>query len=140
MIDEPAILVRDTVTDQAVLGELYLPARITPLQTLEPPWRGNQPNISCIPAGRYRVTYLARSASGKYRRVWHIQGVPGRAGILFHQGNVPAETRGCILIGWERGELRGRPAVLKSASALYEMNDTLREQSFELAIIGGQNA
>jgi len=50
---------------------------------LERPWENNKSNISCIPAGMYEVDYLPRSASGKYKAVWHIKSVPARLGILY---------------------------------------------------------
>ncbi len=54
---------------------------------LELQWLDNQPFKSCIPPGKYEVKYLAESASGKYKDVYHIQDVPGRSGILMHKGN-----------------------------------------------------
>jgi len=51
-------------------------------RTMELPWRDNRPNISCIPPGRYTCHHLSRSASGRYHDVYHVTGIPHRAGIV----------------------------------------------------------
>lgn len=53
----------------------------------------------CIPEGRYDVEWLKRSGSGKYSNVAWIRGVPGRSGILIHNGNWLRNTKGCVLVG-----------------------------------------
>lgn len=70
---------------------------LTPLFSLELPWRNNEPNTSCIPAGKYQ-TILAWS--NRYRRVMpRLLNVPGRTGVLVHSGNTIHDTHGCILVG-----------------------------------------
>jgi len=133
-----AILVRNEVTDDAVLGYLY--ADGTCFATLEPAWRHNVRNISCIPAGDYQADYLPRSASGKYREVYHLRDVPGRGGVLIHAGNLAKHTRGCILIGTRRGVLAGQRAVLNSRTALQQLRDMIGKRSFSLSIYGDQHA
>jgi len=59
--------------------------------TLELPWRNNQQDISCIPAGNYYCR--------KFRQVFQVINVPGRKDILIHKGNLDIETKGCILVG-----------------------------------------
>ena len=68
--------------------------------TLENPWLDNQQTISCIPAGIYNVRLrLAReSASRDYLHLL-VKDVPNRKYILFHRGNFPKDTSGCILVG-----------------------------------------
>ncbi|WBL42391.1 DUF5675 family protein [Algoriphagus halophytocola] len=67
--------------------------------TLELPWRNNEPRRSCIPAGQYEVVYREDPRSNyKYRHL-HVLNVPGRSWILFHKGNYPKDTLGCILPG-----------------------------------------
>lgn len=105
-------------------------------RTLECPWLDNKPNVSCIPPGRYTVTWLPRSYSGKYRRVWHLHNVEGRSGILIHNGNLVDHTKGCILLGNKHGVLAGKPAVLASRTAMRYLADLTGEDGFNLNIIG----
>lgn len=110
------------------------------LHTLELPWRDNARNVSCIPSGTYRMDFLPRSASGKYRNVYSVSGVDGRSGILVHNGNIPAHTHGCILVGKARGILAGNPAVLSSRIAMAELVEAVGERSINLVVIGGDHA
>ncbi|WP_367275748.1 DUF5675 family protein [Marivirga sp.] len=62
--------------------------------TIELPWKGNQPFVSCIPEGRYllekRITH---------ERGFHLilKSVPGRSWILIHPANeAQTELEGCI--------------------------------------------
>ena len=93
------LLIRDTFSKESTIGELFLDGeRIC--DTLENPWKDNQRNISCIPEGIYPVRLrLAReSASRDYLHLL-VQDVPDRDWILFHRGNYPKDTSGCILVG-----------------------------------------
>lgn len=107
-------------------GELF--------HVLEPPWRNNTRDESCIPPGAYQARFLPRSTSGKYRNVFWLQDVPGRSGILIHSGNVVAHTRGCLIIGKRRGTLAGQPAVLNSRTALLELVTLTGKNDFRLTI------
>lgn len=109
------------------------------LYTIERPWLDNRSNISCIPAGKYLVKFMARSASGKYRNVWHLQNVPGRSGILIHNGNLVSHSRGCLILGSRTGSLGGHPAVLGSRGALRKLQSIVGRDDFFLHIMGNQN-
>lgn len=109
------------------------------LYTMELPWKNNKSNISCIPSGEYICKFLKRSASGKYRNVWHVPNVIGRSGILLHNGNLVIHTKGCPLIGKKIGVLGGRKAVLGSRSGLRQFNRTMGTEDFKLIIIGDQH-
>jgi hypothetical protein len=67
-----------------------------------------------IPPGRYvcRRTYFHRGGFDTYE----VTGVEGHSRLLFHKGNVEADSEGCILVG-QRFDQWGRPAVLESALA-----------------------
>ena len=104
---------------------------------IERPWLDNRPNISCIPPGQYHCDYLARSASGKYRDVYWLRRVPGRSGVLIHQGNLAAHSRGCLIIGSRKGRLGGQAAVLASRTALADFVESLDRQPFTLTITRG---
>ena len=93
------LLIRDTFTEESTIGELFINGeRIC--DTLERPYFNNLKNISCIPEGNYKVRLrLAReSASRDYLHLL-VQDVPDRDWILFHRGNYPYQSQGCILVG-----------------------------------------
>lgn len=115
-----------------VMGGMVIDGK--PYYTLEPRWKDNQRNISCIPPGEYEVEFMPRSWSGKYRNCFHVKDVPGRSQILIHAGNVPDHTRGCILIGKRHGWLAGKPAVLSSAVALRQFAENV-EDCFKLRVV-----
>lgn len=118
---------------ESTLGELLLPSGRV-LKTIERPWVDNKANISCIPEGIYLVKWLNRSASGKYKRVWHVQNVIGRSGILFHSGNFVRHSLGCILPGLKSGKMSGVDAVLSSKAALNKMRSELSGKDFILFV------
>ena len=129
-----AFLFRDTRRSDVTLGEM-ITDRKNWYQILEPPWLNNQSNISCIPPGTYRCEFMAQSASGKYKNVYWLRGVPSRSGILIHSGNVVDHTLGCLIIGERRGSLAGKPAVLSSKTALRHLVQDMGKEPFELTIL-----
>lgn len=61
-------------------------------------------NFPAIPFGSYKI---ALSMSAKFRdKRPYVLGVPGRVGIMVHEGNSVSDTLGCILLGINR--VRGR--------------------------------
>lgn len=66
------------------------------MYALELPWHDNAPFISSIPAGVYQGTLRYDKPDH-----WRIQlvDVPNRPGIQIHIGNVPADSKGCVLVG-----------------------------------------
>lgn len=115
------------------LGTVLLPSGKV-IKSIERPWLNNRANISCYPEGVYLAKWIDRSASGKYKRVWHIQNVPKRSGILWHVGNLVRHSRGCTLPGLRHGKLKGLPAVLASGSGLNAMRRELEGQNFLLIV------
>jgi len=70
-------------------------------KTLEPAWKWNQPNVSCIPDGSY---ILKKRSSDKYGEHFHILQdgeieILDRSFVLMHYGNFRKNTKGCILPG-----------------------------------------
>ena len=51
--------------------------------TVEPEWKDNQEDISCIPTGYY---LCKRVQSPKFGDTFEITGVPGRDHVLLHKG------------------------------------------------------
>ena len=115
-------LIRTQTGDQGTAGRLLDESGRHLCFTLEPPWRDNQPDISCIPAGSYPVL---EHYSQKFGHVLMLQNVPGRTYIYIHAGNVAGDrsqglsshSYGCILTGRRRGSLYGQLAVLASRVA-----------------------
>ena len=134
-------LIRFMDTREGTLGLLMANGRKICLMG-ELPWRDNRSDISCIPAGTYRVDYLPSSGSGRYRDVYHVQAVPGRFGILIHTGNLTGDvhqglrthSHGCLLPGTRVGKIKGQRAVFASRQALAAIHDAVKRQTFLLAV------
>ena len=100
--------------------------------TLERPWLENMPNVSCIPAGHYKAV---RHHSPRFGDTFWIQDVPGRAEILFHKGNVAADSHGCILIGESFNYVMGEAGITSSAQGFKEFLTILEGRNqFEITI------
>jgi len=111
------VLERDTYSKQVgVFGTLWFGD--LSWQTVERPWIDNQPSVSCIPDGLYKVG-LRHYNRGGYDTL-EIENVPGRSHILIHKGNTPDQVQGCIAIGKGRGVLSSKLAVLSSGIAFDE--------------------
>ena len=93
------LIIRDTFTDKSTIGTLYINGERF-CDTLENPYLNNQRNISCIPEGQYKVRLrLPRESATRDYLHLLVQDVPNRDWILFHRGNYPSQTQGCILVG-----------------------------------------
>ncbi len=146
-------LVRDESTDQGTPGTLYLGEQKV-CHTMELPWRDvdgdgeSDKRTSCIPKGAYKVTWMAKSGSGKYRDVYHVHDVPGRSEILIHTANYAGDVLkgwrsdllGCIApcraIGWLTPE--GGKRQMAGTGSLLGMKDlhaATKRQAFELEIV-----
>lgn len=90
-----AELIRISSDDVCTKGALTVNGEYV-CRTLELPWRGNEPWVSCIPTGVYTCK---RTRSPRFNETFEIQGVPGRTHILFHSGNKVRDTEGCVLVG-----------------------------------------
>lgn len=142
------ILYRGGSSPQGTFGRVVL-ADGAEIRTTELPWRDNARSKSCIPPGVYQVRYLAKSASGKYRDVYHVEGVDDRSGILIHAGNFAGDREldyrshswGCILPALRVGYLKsGREkfqrAGLASRAGLGRLHEAVGRSDFELEVIG----
>jgi hypothetical protein len=93
---------RFKTTENSTIGMLFVD-NVFVCFTLELAWRGNAPKRSCIPAGRYPIVFRNDPGS-KYKYLHlHVRDVPGREWILFHIGNFPKDTLGCVLPGLTHG-------------------------------------
>ena len=121
------LIIRDTFTAKSIIGKLYCNGEFM-AHTLELPWKNNQKSVSCIPEGRYkcRVRLARESATRDYVHLL-VQDVKDRSYILFHYGNYPTDTRGCILTGTHRAQTPDK--ILESRIAHpYLMNHILGNQ------------
>ena len=82
--------------ERQTLGTLTVGA--TTLFTIEPPPRNNQPNLSCIPEGRYRMTIV--DVDGEKRIRLDGAMIRGeRTLINIEVANFASELGGCIGVG-----------------------------------------
>ena len=129
----PVVTLHRDYKSSCALGVATLPSG-KQIKTLERPWLDNRPNVSCYPPGIYLAKWIDRSGSGKYKRTWHVQNVPGRSGILWHSGNLVSHSLGCTLTGLKHGRLSGQEAVLSSRAGLNAMRKELSGQDFILFV------
>lgn len=96
---------------------------------LEPPWKNNQRNISCIPEGKYLVIKEETSPLHPYPH-FRVLNVPGRDGVLWHGGNFYKDTLGCYLPGDSFGDRNndGILDVLNSRKTLQKLYDILPDK------------
>uniref|UniRef100_A0A6M3KIQ1 DUF5675 domain-containing protein n=1 Tax=viral metagenome TaxID=1070528 RepID=A0A6M3KIQ1_9ZZZZ len=107
--------------------------------TLEPPWRENQINISCIPTETYLVRLIQ---TNKFGIVYHLQAVEGRTGILQHSGTVAGDrskglishTYGCQLFGYKRGMWNNQKAIFNSRVCIKDFIIYMNKESYVLHI------
>lgn len=113
--------------------------------SLELPWRNNAPNISCIPAGSYRVE---RRYSPHFRReLYWVRHVKNRSFILIHPANFAGDEslgwqshlQGCITLGKVKGEAVNKfgimqKCVFRSREAVSELELALGSKPFDLII------
>nr|VFK58914.1 MAG: hypothetical protein BECKUNK1418G_GA0071005_100548 [Candidatus Kentron sp. UNK]VFK68630.1 MAG: hypothetical protein BECKUNK1418H_GA0071006_100448 [Candidatus Kentron sp. UNK] len=119
------------------VGELLLPNGER-LYTVEAPWRGNAPNVSCIPCGEYEV---APDTDGNHQ-YWRLLDVPERSGIEIHAANYfinpfteRQELHGCIAPGM-RINPEHPASVFESRRALAVMAEVVgKKDHFMLKIV-----
>lgn len=95
--------------------------------------KGNQQNVSRIPAGTYPVI---KHRSPKFGPSLWVRNVPGRSEVLVHYGNYYTNTRGCILPGRQFLDINhdGLVDVTDSRRTMGELL-SFCEDEFELTII-----
>jgi hypothetical protein len=130
------LLVRLEELDDRILGALFLfdgCREIAKYVCLELPWKNNQQRKSCIPIGRYQVEPRFNQHYGPH--LW-VKNVPGREWILFHGGNTPEDTLGCILLGFRLADIDsdGKMDVTSSKAAMDQITQFVREE-IELTVI-----
>lgn len=116
------------------LGSIYGPNAGLICKTLELPWLDNKRSISCIPEGKYLVTYSPPvlkddpnteedESGGRIPRPYAhyiVHKVPGRSGILIHRGKTPEWSKGCITVGGRFGNFTTDEPTLEDSAAKLE--------------------
>lgn len=97
----------------------------------EEAWRNNQPNISCIPVGKYRVEWTFSPRFQRY--TFQILDVPDRSAIRFHAGNSEDDTEGCLLPG--TGITAGNLHLENSREGLARLEQHFAREPWEIEII-----
>ncbi|WP_417345730.1 DUF5675 family protein [Ferrimonas sp.] len=108
--------------DHGTFGTLHRSDGSQVCVMLERPWQNNLPNVSCIPAGRYR---LKPHDSPKFGKVYALESASLGVGIfrglrthiLIHAANLVEHLEGCIAPGLKFGVLRDQWAVIHSKQA-----------------------
>ncbi|MGL4915723.1 MAG: DUF5675 family protein [Aeromonas allosaccharophila] len=109
-------------------GKLTLDGKVV-AYTCEREWLDNKPQVSCVPAGTYRLVPHQSPKVGLCYALENpelgvtIFGPSKRSHILIHAANFPHELEGCIApgIGWH-GSGWG---VRESRRALFKLNELL---------------
>jgi hypothetical protein len=104
---------------------------------VELPWKDNQHDISCIPAGTY---WVEKYNDVKHPNTFWIKDVPERDGILIHPGNFATgkkvDTLGCQCPGLMFIDIDGNGTldVAGSKQAMDALNYVL-PQRFQIVIV-----
>ncbi len=118
-----------------VAGQVYY--------TTERPWLDNEPNVSCVPVGSYR---LEPHSSDRYPDTWALVGEtvahyderPGipRFTCLLHVANEPIDVEGCIGPGL-RSTASGNSSSSYAMAALRALRDSGADPFERLEIVNG---
>jgi hypothetical protein len=126
------VLTRNSDNGVETLGTLSVGDKFQ-CQTLERPFRNNQPNISAIPTGTYTCSYKFMLRELSYR--YQIMNVPNRSGIFFHAGNYFFNSLGCILVGSTPVLVNGQMALQNSRTILNYFEMMMGKKDFQLKIL-----
>lgn len=133
-----AFLIRGPSTDQGTFGILFANGASV-CRMLELPDRNNKQQISRIPEGLYRCSWII---SPRFGACYQIERVPGRGNILIHPGNFAGDTElgfkthshGCILPCVRFGAIAGQRAGLISKPAVNAIVALFDKQPFMLEV------
>jgi len=117
---------RQSIGPQSTIGTLSINGNPAG-NTLEPPWRNNTPYQSSIPPGIY---FASPYKSPTFGPTIILRGVTGRSYILFHPGNTPSNTQGCILPGTSAGSNRVNNSTAAFNNLMNTVNTTLAVDAF----------
>lgn len=128
-----------SITGVGTFGTMYYNGKPF-CKTVEREWKNNEQNVSCIPAGLYRLEW---HDSAKYGRRLHlvakslgvtIAGPSQRTHCLLHPANFPHELIGCIAPGKEFAVMGRFIGVTHSRDTLNNLEDLVIEDGCDLLI------
>lgn len=126
-------LVRLSELKDCTLGILLIEG-MPQFVTLEPAWKNNVKNISCIPPGEYKGI---RVQSPKFGSTFQLTNVPDRDAIEFHPGNTHRDTHGCVLLGLKVTLFDNQVTLMNSEKAMvYFMTDLAQFKEIGLTVVG----
>lgn len=130
MAERKTVIQRWAVFPWVTVGEITVVGTSFRGATLELPWRDNQPDVSCILHGVYKI--VRDTFRGKYVN-YRIVDVPGRESVEIHRGNTLNDTRGCPLIGTS--------VMLKTSTEYAYLSESARAfEAWMVAMGGAQEA
>jgi len=138
MVQRELLLIR-SASPFGVFGLLYLDGAFF-APSVECHWRGNQTNVSCVPAGEYdlvlfnsgRFSMLTRALRGGTVGVHHGEGA--RYACLIHPANKADQLNGCIALGDRVKNMGGTQAVWNSERIVRKLLDSLGDDPARLSI------
>lgn len=125
-------------------------------KTLELAWKDNQPNISCIPKGIYKVAWtrsnrLSAESEKRWRAkntgeppdevksvyAYEVLNVPNRSGIRIHSANFFYQLLGCIALGSQHKDINldQQLDVVHSGATVKQFEQVMNRQGFVLEIV-----
>lgn len=123
-------------TDKQTLGTLSTinNGQIWTAKTLELPNKGNQSQISCVPAGIYLCKFTF--SPGFKKNTYELQNVPGRKYIRIHAANFVGQLLGCIALGDAHKDINndGLQDTIHSGTTIDEFENIMAGEDFELEI------
>lgn len=138
-----ATLIRTESTEQGTFGSLLLGGKFLCF-TVELPWKENQRQISCIPAGTYDCEWVY---SPKFGYCYAVKNVQHRSSILLHKGNFAGDvslgyksnSHGCLLPALKLGRINNQKAGLLSGPAVATIAEVFQQKPFILEIQDAYN-
>ena len=118
----------DEVMKVVVDGELVDQDLRYLCDTLEPQYRNLKheakvPGSTAIPAGRYQILITKSHRFGSWLPL--LLNVPYFKGVRIHAGNYPEDTRGCILVGFNKRKGMVIQSRATMHNLMYEINQAL---------------
>lgn len=135
---------RFACTPFGMFGELSAGSRN--FYTVERPWMGNAPFVSCVPLGLYKMLWRPTTTPvpDEYAgHTWYLEG--GSVGVnddrhrqncAFHIGNTAGDVQGCIAVGCSLGTVGTSWGVVSSRLAMSMLVNELGPRANELTITG----